>query len=137
MAESKSFSVSEAIEQIKKDRTLALVVGGFALALIGLFFPWYEANVFGVRISSAPGLNSTGLLVAIASVVGGGAALNVLDKDVKQMRTVVMVSAIVAALVVLTNYPNDDLGSLVSVGIGYWLSAVGAIAAVVGSLQKK
>ena len=93
--------------------------------------------MFGVRISSAPGLNSTGLLVAIASVVGGGAALNVLDKDVKQMRTVVMVSAIVAALVVLTNYPDDDLGSLVSVGIGYWLSAIGAIGAVVGSLQKK
>lgn len=137
MSEVKGFDTSRAIEDIKKDNKLALTVAGFAATIVGLFIPWYEASVFGVRISSSPGLNSTGLLIAIAAVIGGGAVLNVLNKDAKQMRNVAIVSAVFSALIILTNYPDSELGSLVSVSLGYWLCAAGAAAALAGLLLKK
>ncbi|HEX9595150.1 MAG TPA: hypothetical protein VF996_03420 [Candidatus Saccharimonadales bacterium] len=137
MAESKGFDINRAMEDIKKDKKLALAVGGFSATIVGLFLPWYEASVFGVRISSSPGLNSTGLLITIAAVVGGGAVLNVMNKDTKQMRTFALVSAAVAALVVFANYPDSELGSLVSVSLGYWLSLAGAVAALAGSYMQK
>ena len=137
MAESKGFDINRAMDDMKKNNKLALAVGGFAASLVGLFLPWYEASVFGVRISSSPGLNSTGLLIAIAAVVGAGAVLNVMDKDAKQMRTFAIVSAVVAALVVFANYPDSGLGSLVSVSMGYWLCAAGSVAALVGVLTNK
>lgn len=132
-----SFNFNEATEQIKQDRNLALIVGGFAATLLGLFFPWYEIGIFGNVIKYSPGLGDFGLVVAAACIVGGGAALNVLDKDAKQMKNVVLGSAIVAAFFVLTNYPDSDLDSFNGVGIGYWLSAVGVVATVVGVLRKR
>ena len=137
MSDTKSFDINQAMTDMKKNKKLALSVGGFAAAILGLFLPWYEASVFGVRISSSPGLNSTGLLIAIAAVIGGGAMLNVMHKDVKQMRTFAIVSAVVVALVVFANYPDSELGSLVSVSVGYWLCAAGSVAALVGVLTNK
>ena len=137
MAEAKGFDVNKAMDDMKKNRKLAIAVSGFAATIIGLFLPWYEASVFGVRISSSPGLNSTGLLILIAAVIGGGAVLNVLNKDVKQMRTVALVAAAFAVLIVLANYPDNNLGSLVSVSLGYWLCAAGSIAALAGVFTNK
>lgn len=137
MSEGNSFDVNQAMADMKKDRKLGLAVLGFLATIVGLFLPWYEAGVFGVRISSSPGLNGTGFFILILAVVGGGAVLNVMNQDKKQMRTVALATSALILLIVLSNYPDNDLGSLVSVSLGYWLSLAGAVAALVGSYMQK
>jgi len=137
MSEGNNFDVNKAVDDMKKDRHLGLSVIGFAAAIVGLFLPWYSFSIFGITNSVSPGLNSTGLLIAIAAVIGGGAALNVMNKDQKQMRTVAVVAAGVALLVIIANYPDDSLGSFVGVSLGYWLTLVGAGVALFASLMKK
>jgi len=110
-----------------------MIAGGALAVIIGLFLPWYSASGFGIRVSSSPGLNGTGFLLLIFSVVAVGASLNVMKQDKKNMITLTVVMAVLAVLIMLNNWPDKNLGSAVSTGIGYWLSLAGSASMLVGS----
>ena len=131
-----AFDVNKAVDEVKKDRNLMLTVGGAALVIISVFLPWYEVGFGGFSVSTSPGLNSTGLFLVILSVVAAGAALNVLKQDAKQMRVVAIVAGALALLVVFSNWPDSELGSLVTISLGYWAALVGSVATVAGGVMK-
>lgn len=137
MSKDKGFDVNQVMEDMKKDRNLAMEVVGFVAAIVALFLPWYSAGLFGVTITSSPGLNSTGFLILVLSVVGGGAALNVMRQEKDQAKLFALVAAVLVLLIVVSNYPDSSLGSLVKVKIGYWLALLGSISATVGAVMKK
>lgn len=133
MSENNSFDAGRAVDQIKKDKNLTIIAGGAVAVIVGLFLPWYTISFLSVSSSVSPGLNGTGMLLMIFSVVSLAAALNVFNKDKKQMAIVSIVAGVLALLVMLNNLPDDDLSGAVSTGIGYWLGLAGSIAIVVGS----
>ena len=133
MSENNSFDAGRVVDQIKKDRNLTLIAGGAVAVIVGLFLPWYTISFLSVSSSVSPGLNGTGMLLMIFSVVSLAAALNVLNKDKKQMATASIVAGVLALLVMLNNWPDSDLSGAVSTGIGYWLGLAGSVAIVAGS----
>lgn len=133
MSEKTSFDAGKAVDQIKKDRNLTIVAGGAVAVIVGLFLPWYTISFLSVSSSVSPGLNGTGMLLLIFSVVSVAAGLNVLNKDKKQMSMVSIVAGVLALLVMLNNWPDSDLSGAVSTGIGYWLGLAGSVAIVAGS----
>ncbi len=136
MAESEKFDASKVVDQLKKDRMLALGVGGAAATVVGLFLPWYSVSIFGISRSVSPGLNSTGILLLLCAVAAAGAALNVMNQEKKMMTTVGLIAGVVALLIVFSNYPDSGLGSYVKTGIGFWLTAAGAVAMTVHAAMK-
>ncbi len=133
MSEKTSFDAGKAVDQIKKDRNLTIVAGGAVAVIVGLFLPWYTISFLSVSSSVSPGLNGTGMLLLIFSVVSVAAGLNVLNKDKKQMSMASIVAGVLALLVMLNNWPDSDLSGAVSTGIGYWLGLAGSVAIVAGS----
>ena len=130
MSESSGFDVNKVVDDLKKDRQLAIIVGSFAVLIISLFLPWYEVGAFGFSAGSvSPGLDGPGLLLVILSVLGAGAALNVMNQDRRTMWIATLVIAVLAALRVLTEYPDSELGAVVDVSFGYWLSLAAPIVA--------
>ncbi len=133
MSDNNSFDAGKAVDQIKKDRNLTIIAGGAVAVIVGLFLPWYTVSFLSVSSSVSPGLNSTGMLLLIFSVVSLAAGLNVLNKDKKQMSIASIVGGVLALLVMLNNWPDSDLSGAVSTGIGYWLGLAGSVAIVAGS----
>jgi hypothetical protein len=133
MSDNNSFDAGKAVDQIKKDRNLTIIAGGAVAVIVGLFLPWYTVSFLSVSSSVSPGLNSTGMLLLIFSVVSLAAGLNVLNKDKKQMSIASIVAGVLALLVMLNNWPDSDLSGAVSTGIGYWLGLAGSVAIVAGS----
>lgn len=133
MSDNNSFDAGKAVDQIKKDRNLTIVAGGAVAVIVGLFLPWYTISFLSVSSSVSPGLNGTGMLLLIFSVVSLAAGLNVLNKDKKQMSIASIVAGVLALLVMLNNWPDSDLSGAVSTGIGYWLGLAGSVAIVAGS----
>jgi len=133
MSENKSFDASKALDEIKKDRNLSIIAGGALAVIVGLFLPWYSITVFGISTSISPGLNSTGILLALFSLAAVAASLNVLKHSKKSSRTIAVVLAALAVLVMLNNWPDTNLGVAVSTGVGYWLGLVGSVALLAGS----
>lgn len=136
MSENKSFDFGKAVEQIKGERNLTIVAAGAAALIIGLFLPWYSVEFFGLSTSMTPGLNSTGVLLIIFALAAVAASLNVLKQTEKNMKIIAIVAGVLAALVMLNNWPNTELGSAVSTGIGYWLGLVGSVAMIAGSAMR-
>jgi len=133
MSDNTGFDAGKAVEQIKKDRNLTIIAGGAVAVVVGLFLPWYTISFLSVSSSVSPGLNSTGILLLIFSVVALASGLNVLNKDKKQMSIVSIVAGVLALLVMLNNWPDSDLSGAVSTGIGYWLGLAGSVAIIAGS----
>ena len=47
-----------------------------------------------------------------------------------------LVMGVLATLIMLNNWPDNTLGDVVSIGIGYWLSLAGSLALVAGSVMR-
>ncbi|MDX1765751.1 MAG: hypothetical protein R3313_02240 [Candidatus Saccharimonadales bacterium] len=136
MADSKQFDPNKAMEDIKKDRNLALIAGGAAVLLVGMFLPWVSVEAAFLDYS-ANGFDANGWFPVILAVVAVAAALNVMNQDKKTMAIVALVASGLGALIVLLDWPDtsDTLG-VVSVGLGYYLSLAGGVAMTVGSFFK-
>ena len=128
MKDSEKFDSSKVVDNIKKDKVLMLGVGGALAIVVGLFLPWYSVKFLGVGTSFAPGLgNGTGLLLFLLAAAAVGAALNVLSQPRDLMDKVGLAIGVVTLLVMFSNYPDSSIGSAVNIGIGYWLSFLGAV----------
>ncbi len=136
MSDNQGFDVNKAVDQVKGDKNLMMVVGGALAVIVGLFLPWYSvsSDFLGVSFSASPGFgDSTGILLLVFSVAAVATSLNVFNQDKKNMAIVAIVAAVLCALIMLSNWPDSDLGGAVSVGIGFWLGVAGSIAMIAGS----
>lgn len=135
MANTKGFDFNKAVDQVKGDKNLMIMTAGAAAVIVGLFLPWYSISFLGINTSISPGLNSTGFILAVFSLVAVAAGLNVLNKNKKNMAVLAIVMGVLAALVMFNNWPGEELGGLVETGIGYWFGLAGAVAVVAGSVM--
>lgn len=140
MAKKDSFDAKKAVEDVKKDKKLMLLVGGATALLIGMFLPWVSVNVgeasslFGTSLNySANGLDANGLLPIILLAAAVLAGLNVFNQDRKKMYITAAAVSALALLVVLVDWPDTDGLGTVSVGLGYYLSLLGSAAMTAGS----
>ena len=141
MAKLQKFDAAKAVEQVKKDKRLMLVMGGGILLLIGMFLPWITIDfgdtggILGSSLNrSLNGLDANSFFPIILLVVAAASALNVANQSKKNAYLGSIIAAGLAFLIVLIDWPDTGgtLGS-VSIGIGYYLSFVGSAARTVGA----
>ncbi len=137
MADNK-FDYKKGLEEVKSDRNKLASSCGALAVILGLFLPWYSISIFGSSVSASPGLgNGTGILLLLLSVATVGAMLNVLKQDKKNMVIVSIVTSVLAALIMLNNWPDSVIRDAGAVGIGYWLGLAGSFAMVAGAVLNK
>ena len=135
MADSNGFDADKAMENIKKDRNLQMIVGGAVALIVGMFLPWVSVDT-GFFDVSANGFDANGIFPLILAVVAVGAALNVMNRDKKQMAMVALVASGLGALIVLIDWPSDlDGFDGVSIGLGYYLTLLAALVMTAGSFM--
>ena len=137
MSDTNGFDAKKAIDQIKADRNLTIIAAGTAAVVVGIFLPWYSIDILGFSTSASPGLgDSTGILLLVFAVGAVATSLNVFKQDKKSMAIATVVLGVLATLIMLNNWPDEVLGEVVSVGIGYWLSLLGSLALVTGGVLR-
>ncbi len=140
MAKKQGFDAAKALEDVKKDKKLMLLVGGAIALLIGMFLPWVSVDVgdggglFGSALNySANGFDANGVFPVILLAVAVIAGLNVFNQDKKNMLYLAVGVSALAFLMVLIDYPDTDGIGVVSIDIGYWLSLLGSAVMTAGS----
>lgn len=137
MSQGKGFDPNKAIDQIKADRNLTIIAAGAAAVVIGIFLPWYSIDFLGFSTSASPGLgDGTGILLLVFAVGALASSLNVLNQEKRMTSIAALVMGVLATLIMLNNWPDNTLGDVVSIGIGYWLSLAGSLALVAGSVMR-
>ena len=141
MAKQDKFDASKAVDMVKKDTKLMLLVGGAVALLIGMFLPWISVDLgdaggllgssFNTSVNGIDANSFFPILLLAAAVAAG---LNIGNQDKKNMLITSAAVSALAFVIVLIDWPNtgDTLG-VASIGIGYYLSFVGSAVMLAGS----
>jgi hypothetical protein len=111
---------------------------GFALAVIGTFFDWWKVDVGIIEVSES-GLGETeGLLTFILGLIALGAiavfAFTDMNIESRMLHWGLLAIAVLIDLLVLIQFIDILTTDGVDVGIGLWISILGAILATVGTV---
>ncbi|WP_245547760.1 hypothetical protein [Halovivax ruber] len=131
--------------EISLGKKLALVGGGVTIA--GAFLPWFSVEFLGTSVSRA-GIDADGIftliLAAIAVVVVGRSRLGSWGQ--KTWIGVTLIGIFVAFLALgyindpwmgVDENPSEEAETLVNIGIGLYLTAIGGVMLLAGPLYDK
>lgn len=137
MSEKQGFDAQKTLDKIRGDRNLSIIAVGAIAVIIGLFLPWYSIEFLGFSTSASPGLSdSTGILLLVFSLAAVAASTNVFNQDERNMSIATIVAGVLCALIMFNNWPDNSLGDIVTVGLGYWLGLAGSLAMVAGGAMR-
>jgi hypothetical protein len=139
-------------EHVLDTRVAWLVIAGGAMVAVGSLMPWVSTTtVFGSINRSAwqfgSGLSDDGtgpllLIVGLLLASVGWAMLGGRARRYGSKRTAIVIEAILLLLLILIFKPLIDFVNqggtkftVGSIGIGYWISVVGTLVALVGSIK--
>lgn len=123
-------------------RSRWLLVGGTAVVAVGALLPWVTVDA-GLVSASKAGTDGDGVITLLLAIVVGGLLLAKWKAGIG--RAVLIASLVLAAIVLaIAIYDSIDIASAVdeselvevraSIGIGLWLTLLGAAAMIAGAI---
>jgi len=121
----------------KKTLLIIGLIGGI-VAAVGVFLPWVSVSGFGITVTSNGFDCNQGKVIALGGVLALlGGLVGLFVKGAGQVVYLIPIGGIVALLGWIWFGVDVGFGNLTNYSYGLWVSLVGAIIALVGTLGVK